>query len=190
MTLHTQYPRLGDIQSIEKFGSAQIHLEFNVPYMPNEKGQFRGNSGVILQGRYEIQILDSYQNPTYADGSCGALYGQSAPQVNASRRPGEWQTYDIVFHAPSCAPDGTAQAPGSLTLLHNGVLVQDHVPVAWRGGGRRGAAGVRGVPAAAAAPGPGCADEGPLLLQDHSGFKNPPVTTMKFRNIWLRRLSQ
>jgi hypothetical protein len=159
----------GTIQSAEKFRSAQIHLEFNIPSMPDQKGQLRGNSGVMLQGRYEVQILDSYQNPTYADGSSGALYGQSAPQVNASRRPGEWQTYDIVFHAPRCAPDGSVQTPGSLTLLYNAVLVQDHVPVVSKRG---------------------CVDEGPLVLQDHSGFKGAPDTTMKFRNIWLRRLSQ
>lgn len=159
----------GNIQSTEKFRNAQIHLEFNIPNMPGQKGQLRGNSGVLLQGRYEVQILDSYQNPTYADGSCGALYGQSAPLVNACRRPGEWQTYDIVFHAPRCAADGSMQTPGSLTLLHNGVLVQDHVDVMSRRG---------------------CVDEGPILLQDHSNFKNAPDTTMKFRNIWMRRLAQ
>jgi hypothetical protein len=160
---------VGSIQSTERFRSAQIHLEFNLPNMPDQKGQLRGNSGVLLQGRYEIQILDSFQNPTYADGSSGALYGQSAPLVNASRRPAEWQTYDIVFHAPRCAPDGSVQTPGSLTLLHNGVLVQDHVPVMSKRG---------------------CVEEGPLALQDHSGFKGAPDTTMRFRNIWLRRLSQ
>jgi len=159
---------VGTIQSSARFRSAQIHLEFNIPSMPGQKGQLRGNSGVLLQGRYEIQILDSFENPTYADGSCGALYGQSAPLVNASRRPGEWQVYDIVFHAPSCAPDGTVQAPGRLTLFHNGLLVQDHVPVVAK---------------------KGCVDEGPLALQDHSGFKDAPDTTMKFRNIWLRRLA-
>jgi len=157
----------GTIQSTERFRNAQIHLEFNIPNMPDQKGQLRGNSGVMLQGRYEIQILDSFQNPTYADGSSGALYGQSAPLVNASRRPGEWQSYDIVFHAPQCAPDGSVQTPGRLTLLHNGVLVQDHVPVVTKRG---------------------CVEEGPLVLQDHSGFKDAPDTTMRFRNIWLRRL--
>jgi hypothetical protein len=157
----------GTIASTDKFKSAQIHLEFNIPDMPDQHGQLKGNSGAILQGRYEVQILDSYQNPTYADGSCGALYGQSAPAVNASRRPGEWQTYDIVFHAPRCAPDGTLAAPGTLTLLHNGVLVQDHVPVQSRRG---------------------CVEEGPLVLQDHSNFPNAPDTTMRFRNIWMRPL--
>src|ERR1039457_7454859 len=85
----------GDTQSTEKFRDAQIHVEFNLPNEPDMRGQGRANSGVVLQNRYEIQILDSYQNPTYANGSCGALYGKSAPLVNACRRPGEWQSYDI-----------------------------------------------------------------------------------------------
>jgi hypothetical protein len=157
----------GDIYSTEKFRNAQIHLEFNVPSMPEQKGQLRGNSGVYLLGKYEIQILDSYENPTYANGSAGALYGEHAPLVNASRKPGEWQTYDIFFRAPKC--DGeTVSEPGRLTLLHNGVLVQDNVEV-------------RGKQ--------GCVSEGPLMLQDHSGFKDAPDTTMRFRNIWLRRLA-
>jgi hypothetical protein len=171
----------GDAQSTEKFRDAQIHVEFNVPYMPDQRGQGRGNSGVVLQGRYEIQILDSFENQTYANGSGAALYGQSAPLVNACQRPGEWQTFDIVFHAPSCAPDGSMQAPGSLTLLHNGVLVQDNVPVRSRRG---------------------CVAEGPLVLQDHGQFVGRKIATasgveegaadtpMKFRNIWMRRLTR
>jgi len=171
----------GDIQSVEKFRDAQIHVEFNVPYMPGQRGQGRGNSGVLLHGRYEIQILDSYQNETYANGSCAALYGESAPLVNACRRPGEWQSYDIIFHAPRCEADGRMQAPGSLTLLHNGVLVQDHVPV-------RSSSD--------------CVAEGPLVLQDHGQFVGRRIATatgvvegavdtpMKFRNIWMRRLTR
>ena len=169
----------GDLHTRLKFRSAQIHLEFNVPSMPDHSGQARGNSGVMLHDRSnEIQILDSYQNPTYADGACGALYGMAPPQVNAYRRPGEWQTYDIIFHAPRCATGGQVQAPGSLTLLRNGVLVQDHVP---------------------SAPRSGCLEEGPLILQDHNGFggrrvppsvrMKAPITPMRFRNIWLRRLA-
>jgi hypothetical protein len=170
-----------DTQSTEKFRDAQIHVEFNLPSEPEMKGQGRANSGIVLQNRYEIQILDSYRNETYANGSCGALYGQSAPAVNANRPPGEWQSYDIVFHAPRCASDGTVETPGSLTLLFNGVLIQDHVPVR----GRR------------------CvADEGPLVLQDHGQYVGrkigtasgetggAPDTIMKFRNIWMRRLNQ
>jgi hypothetical protein len=150
-----------------KFGSAQIHLEYNIPAMPDAKGQARGNSGVYLQSRYEIQILDSFGNPTYPQGSNAALYGYFPPLVNASQPPEQWQSYDIVFHAPKCAADGKLAEPGRLTLLHNGVLVQDHVPVV---------------------PRRGCdATPGPLLLQDHY---HPAVaeTPMKFRNIWLRPL--
>jgi len=168
-----------DTASTEKFRDAQIHVEFNVPYEPDAKGQARANSGIILQNRYEIQILDSYQNETYANGSCGALYGQSAPLVNACRRPTEWQSYDIIFHAPHCNPGSTTPEPGSLTMFQNGVLIQDPAPVRGRG----------------------CVEEGPLVLQDHgrvAGRKiaeNPgievgaPDTTMKFRNIWMRRLA-
>lgn len=170
-----------DTESTEKFHSAQIHVEFNVPYEPNEKGYARANSGVILHNLYEIQILDNYKNETAPDSSCGALYRQSGPLVNACRPPGGWQSYDIIFHAPTCGSDGTVQEPGSLTLFQNGVLIQDHVPVR----GRR------------------CVAEGPLVLQDHSrvvgrtieieeGPINGPApeTTMRFRNIWMRRLAE
>ncbi|MCC6343019.1 MAG: DUF1080 domain-containing protein [Bryobacterales bacterium] len=165
----------GDIISSQTFLDAQIHIEFAVPYMPDQHGQLRGNSGVYLQSCYEVQILDSYQNPTYADGSLGAVYGFSAPLVNAARRPDEWQSYDIIFRAPRCGADGKVAQPGSATILLNGVLVQDHTP----------------IPKA----GPGCRQKdicgpGPLRLQDHSGFKGAPDTTMRFRNIWLRRLAQ
>lgn len=169
----------GDLHTRLKFRSAQIHLELSVPFMPDQSGQARGNSGVMLHDRTnEIQVLDSYQNPTYADGVCGALYGVAAPLVNACRRPGEWQTYDIIFHAPRCGTGGQVQAPGSLTVLLNGVLVQDHVPDA---------------------PRSGCVEEGPLILQDHNGFGGrrvsagmklkAPITPMRFRSIWLRRLA-
>lgn len=155
-----------DLLSKRKFGSAQIHLEYNVPYMPDAKGQARGNSGVKIQKIYEIQILDSIDNPTYPHGTNASLYGAFPPLVNASWKPDQWQTFDIVFHQPKCA-GGKLTAPGRLTLLHNGVLVQDHVPVVPR----------RGCP------------EGPaqLLLQDHF---HPSVkqTPMKFRNVWVRPL--
>jgi hypothetical protein len=160
----------GDLLSRPKFRGAQIHLEFNIPSMPAEKGQSRGNSGVYLQGRYEIQILDSYNNPTYPNGSCAALYGQAPPLVNASLPPGEWQTYDIVFHAPRCDA-GKLLERGRLTLLHNGVLVQDNVAI--RHTGRACEEGI--------------GEPGPLLLQDHN-YKGAPMTVMRFRNIWFRPL--
>jgi hypothetical protein len=156
-----------DLVTKERFGSSQIHLEFSVPNMPGMKDQARGNSGVYLQSRYEIQILDSYRNPTYPNGSAGALYGRSAPLVNASRPPEQWQTYDIMFRAPKCTPEGKFAEPGALTLIYNGVLVQDHAPVA----GSR-----------ACNPEPG-----PLLLQDHY-HPDAPNTPIRFRNIWLRPL--
>ena len=130
------------------------------------EGQGRGNSGVYFQGRYEIQVLDSYQNPTYSNGQASAFYGFSAPLVNASRKPGEWQTYDIVFHPPQTAADGKV-TPGSFTVFHNGVLVQDHIPVS---GDATTAAQFKGVTAT-----------GPLLLQDHG---NP----VRYRNVWVRKL--
>jgi len=150
-----------DTASTEKFRDAQIHVEFNVPYEPDQKGYARANSGIILQNLYEIQILDSYRNATAPDSSCASLYRQSAPLVNACRPPGEWQSFDIIFHAPVCASDGAIQTPGSLTLLHNGVL-QDHSRVVGR------------------------------TIEIEEGPINGPApdTTMRFRNIWMRRLSQ
>jgi hypothetical protein len=117
-------------------------------------------------GRYEIQVLDSYQSKTYPNGQCGAFYGHKAPLVNACRKPGEWQAYDIVFHAPKQLADGKVQ-PGSFTVLHNGVLIQDHIPV--------------GAEPTTAASLKGLAAKGPLYLQDHGS----PV---RFRNVWIRPL--
>ncbi|MGD0500440.1 MAG: DUF1080 domain-containing protein [Bryobacteraceae bacterium] len=170
----------GDVQTTEKFRNAQIHLEFSEPNPPDGQGWARGNSGAILLNRYEVQIVDSYQNDTGPGSEACGGFDAFGPLVNACRPPGEWQSYDIIFHAPACAADGSVQTPGSLTVLQNGVLVQDHVPVRGRN----------------------CVSEGPLVLQDHSrsvgrrvalspGVNGPaPYTIMKFRNIWMRRLSQ
>jgi hypothetical protein len=158
---------VGNIFSKARFQSAQLHLEFSVPPMPDQKGQLRGNSGVYIQGRYEIQILDSYENETYPKGALGALYGQSAPLVNAARPPGEWQTYDITFRAPQCDSEGKIVEKGVVTVLLNGILIQDHVAIDNMEGN---------------------CDPGPLMLQDHSGFPGAPVTTMRFRNLWFRPL--
>jgi len=162
----------GDIFSKQKIGSAQIHVEFAIPYMPQQHDQARGNSGVYLQSRYEVQVLDSYENPTYADGSGGALYAQYPPLVNASRKPEQWQTYDIIFHGPKCS-GGAVTAPGTLTILQNGILVQDHV-------------NIKG-------PTPGALDKdvcepGALRLQAHH-HPDAKTTFMRFRNIWYRPLS-
>jgi hypothetical protein len=158
---------VGDQYSSEKFRSAQIHVEFAPPSMPAQQGQMRGNSGVYLHGKYEIQILDSYNNPTYAVGALGALYGQAPPLVNAARPPEQWQTYDIVFHAPQCDAAGNTTQKGTVTVLLNNVLIQDHVAIEKSAG----------------------CEPGPLMLQDHSGFKDAPMTAMRFRNVWFRPLS-
>jgi hypothetical protein len=150
----------------QEFGAIQLHLEWASPAEVKGDGQGRGNSGVYFQGRYEIQVLDSYQNKTYFNGQAASFYGHNAPLVNASRQPGQWQSYDIVFHPPTPGADGKVR-PGSFTVFHNGVLVQDHIPV-------QGDASV-------AAKFSGATPTGPLLLQDHG---NP----VRYRNIWLRKL--
>lgn len=156
----------GGIFSKEEFSDCQLHVEWASPSVVKGNGQGRGNSGVYLLGRYEIQVLDSYNNKTYPNGQAGAFYGHNAPLVNACRKPGEWQSYDIIFHAPKPMPAGNPQ-PGSFTVLHNGVLIQDHIPV--------------GGEPTTAAPLKGPASKGPLYLQDHG---NP----VRFRNVWIRPL--
>jgi hypothetical protein len=161
--------RGGAITSKESFGDCQLHAEWASPEKVSGSGQGRGNSGFYFMGHYEIQVLDSYQNPTYPDGSAGSLYKQRPPLVNASRKPGEWQTYDIVFHAPRFNSDGSVAKPGSVTVLHNGVLVQDHTEI-------------EGTTAWDMAPKyTAHAEKLPLTIQDHG---NP----VRFRNIWLREL--
>jgi len=161
----------GDIYSRQEFGDVQLHLEFATPSVVKGNGQGRGNSGVFLMGRYEMQILDCYENLTYADGTIGAVYGQHPPLVNASRPPGEWQVYDILFTAPRFNPDGTVKTPAYITSILNGVVVQNHQsyngPTGWKNPGKY-------------SPHP---DMGPISLQDHG---NP----MRFRNIWVRPLKQ
>jgi len=116
----------GGLTSKQKFGSCQVHVEFASPSEVKGKGQGRGNSGIYLMGRYEVQVLDSYDNETYFDGQCAAIYKQQPPMVNASRKPGEWQTMDILFTAPKFNDDGSVSQPGYVTLLHNGVVVHNH----------------------------------------------------------------
>lgn len=156
------------IATKEKFGDVQLHVEWATPSPPRGTSQGRGNSGVFLQGRYEVQVLDSFQNPTYADGQAAAIYGQWPPLANASRKPGEWQTYDIVFEAPKFE-NGRLAKPAYLTVFHNGVLVQNHKdamgPTVHR-------ALAKYVPQPA---------EDSIMLQNHG---NP----VRFRNIWARRI--
>jgi hypothetical protein len=159
----------GAIQTKQAFGDIQLHLEWRAPVEIEGEGQERGNSGVYLQGRYEVQILDCYNNTTYVNGQTAAVYKQHIPLANACRPPGEWQTYDIVFMAPRFNQGGSLFAPATVTVLHNGVLVQNHVTI-------QGTTEHIGLPAYKAHP-----LKQPLLLQDHG---NP----VSFRNIWVREL--
>ena len=164
-------PGTGDHRTRRAFGDVQLHIEWATPAKVEGHSQERGNSGLFMMGFYEIQILDSYQNDTYADGQAAALYGQVPPLVNASRPPGRWQTYDVVFHRPRFAADGSVTEPARATVFHNGVLVQDHVAFTGRTAHAR---------AAVYRP---HADRLPIKLQDHG---NP----MRFRNIWVRELPE
>lgn len=161
----------GAIRTVGEFGSCQLHIEWATPSPAVGSGQNRGNSGVFLMNTYEVQVLDSFESATYADGMAAALYGQYPPLVNASRGPGHWQTYDIVFHAPRFDAAGAVLAPARVTVFHNGVLVHDNQeftgPTAHK----------------ARPPYKAHADRLPLSLQDH----DHPV---RYRNIWIRPLPQ
>ncbi len=159
----------GSIQTVAAFGDVQLHLEWRSPTEIESSGQGRGNSGVFLMGRYEIQILDSFENPTYADGQAGALYGQHPPLVDATLPPGAWQSFDIVFRAPRFDGDELV-SPARATVFHNGVCIHDAAEFF-------GSTAHRAV--ATYAPHP---PTGPLVLQDHG---NP----VAFRNIWIRPLA-
>lgn len=158
----------GSIETREHFGDVQLHLEWASPAKVESESQGRGNSGVFLMGRYEIQILDSFENPTYADGAAAALYGQYPPAVNASRGPGEWQSYDIFFRAPRFEGERLV-SPAVVTVMHNGVVV--HHAREFLGATRHREVAVYSAHAAT----------GPIGLQDHG---NP----LRFRNIWVRKL--
>jgi hypothetical protein len=162
----------GYIQTKQNFGSCQLHVEWAAPSKVEGDGQGRGNSGVFLMNQYEVQILDSFQNQTYADGQAGALYGRGKPLVNASRKPGEWQSYDIIFHRPVFDEQGKVVRRATFTVIHNGVVVQDHVVLS----GGTGWMGPHAVSEYKAHP-----DKLPIALQDHG---NP----VRFRNVWIREL--
>ena len=159
------------IQTMQAFGDVQLHVEWAAPVPAAGGGQGRGNSGVFLMGLYEVQILDSYENDTYPDGQAAAIYGQHPPLVNATRPPGEWQSYDIYFRGPRFSQTGALQEPARLTVVHNGVLVQNNVepfgPTMW----------LKSLPYERHPA------KLPLQLQDHG---NP----VRFRNIWVRELPQ
>jgi hypothetical protein len=161
--------KTGSIRTVRAFGDCQLHVEWMAPEAVSGEGQGRGNSGVFLMGIYEVQVLDSYDNPTYADGMAASLYGQFPPLVNACRPPGVWQTYDIVFRRPRFDAEGGLPSPARLTVFHNGVLVHDAVELT-------GPTAHKARP-----PYRAHADKLPISLQDHSD----PV---RFRNIWIRDL--
>ena len=162
-------PGSGNLMTRDSFGDVQLHVEWASPSPAKGTDQDRGNSGVYLMNKYELQVLDSYASKTYADGQAGALYGQFPPLVNASRPPGTWQSYDIVFHGPRFDSSGRLLRPATMTVLHNGVLVQDHATLT-------GPTGHYARPPYEVHP-----EKLPILLQDHSH----PV---RYRNIWLREL--
>ena len=159
----------GDIVTKQKFGDCQLHVEFMEPSPPSGHSQGRGNSGVFLAGLYEVQVLDSYDNVTYADGQASAIYGQSPPLVNAARPPGEWQSYDILYTSPRFR-DGKLVEDGYVTVLHNGVVTQNHTRLL-------GPSVHHALPTWKPHP-----VEMPLQLQDH----HMPV---RYRNIWIRPLA-
>ena len=157
----------GKLVSKEQFGDCQLHIEWSAPTPPKGDGQGRGNSGVFLMGLYEIQVLDSYENETYHDGQAGAIYKQTPPAVNAMRKPGDWNTYDIFWTAPRFNEDGSLKSPAYITAMHNGVLILNHFEL-------KGDTPFTRPPAYKKH-----GETGPISLQDHG---NP----VRFRNIWVR----
>ena len=158
----------GNIKTKKEFGDIQLHIEWRTPAVVEGKGQGRGNSGVFLQERYEVQVLDNYKNKTYSNGQAGSVYKQHIPLVNACKGPGEWQTYDIIYTAPKFNKDGIKVSSAFLTVIHNGVLVQNHVEV-------------KGTTVNVGQPKNIAHGKASIILQDHS---NP----VSYRNIWVREL--
>jgi len=163
-------PGSGYVRTLQSFGACQLHIEFATPVPVSGNSQGRGNSGVFFgMGKYEVQVLDSYENKTYADGSAGSVYNQYPPLVNASRKAGEWQTYDILWTPPMFTSDGALKSAARLTVFHNGVLIQNNVELIGETGWLE------------RAPFKAHAEKLPLALQDHG---NP----VRYRNIWVREL--
>ena len=162
-------PKTGDIVTKQEFGDCQLHIEWATPAEVKGEGQGRGNSGIFLMERYEVQVLDSFDNKTYYHGQAGAIYKQYAPLVNASRKPGEWQTYDIIFKAPKFDEQGKVTERARITVLHNGVLIQNNVEIF--------GSTFHDKPALYIAHGP----KASLKLQDHGDL-------VRYRNIWIREL--
>lgn len=164
----TVKPKAGDIQTKQQFEDFQLHVEWKSPETIKGQGQGRGNSGVFLQGRYEIQVLDNNDNPTYVNGQAGSIYKQRPPLVEVRAQHDQWHSYDIIYHAPRFNKDGMLIRKGTVTLLHNGVVVQNHTPI-------EGTTEYIGLPKMEAH------GAGPIVLQDHGDL-------VHFRNIWIRPL--
>lgn len=162
----TVAPRKGGIQTKQEFGDFQLHIEWRSPSVVKGSGQGRGNSGIFLQGLYELQVLDSYQNRTYSNGQAGSIYKQTPPLVNAVKAPGEWNTYDIIYTAPRFNKDGMVTIPAYVTVLLNGVVIQNHTQI-------------QGTTPYVGRPINSPHGKGPLALQDHGDL-------VSFRNIWIR----
>lgn len=161
----------GDIATKQDFEDFQLHIEWSIPVDIAGESQLRGNSGIFMQGVYEVQVLDSYDNPTYVNGQAGSVYKQAAPLVNAMRKPGEWNVYDIIYTAPRFKEDGSLFAPAQITVLHNGVVIQNNTRI-------DGHTPNVGLPAYTKH------GKGPIRLQDHADPSQP----ISYRNIWLREL--
>jgi hypothetical protein len=174
-TIHQDYmevkPHTGYIHTKEKFGDFQLHIEFAEPVKVEGDSQERGNSGVFLQGVYEVQVLDCFNNPTYPDGACGALYGQTPPLVNACKKPGQWQTYDIFFEAARWNENHELVRPASVTVIQNGLLIHHKQPLLGPTGHKTLAKYDKEI------------TTGPIALQEHG---NP----VRFRNIWIRNIQE
>ncbi|MEM7479135.1 MAG: DUF1080 domain-containing protein [Planctomycetota bacterium] len=164
------YAGKGKITSMDEFGDCQIHIEWSSPIEVKGNGQGRGNSGIFMMGIYELQVLDSYNNPTYFDGQAGAIYKQRPPMVNAMRPPGEWNSYDIIWTAPRFNEDGSLKSPAFITAMHNGVLIQNHFEL------------LGDTPFNRPPQYKKHGETGPISIQDHG---NP----VRFRNIWVRPLN-
>jgi len=162
-------PKAGDIRTTQVFGDIQLHVEWMVPVLPpDRKGQDRGNSGIYLQGLYELQVLDSYDNPTYVNGEAGSIYKQSAPLVNSLKPAPHWQVYDVVYYAPRFYNAGSLAEPARVTVFLNGVLVQSSFLI-------KGPTEYRGIPVYKPH------GDGPILLQAHNN-------SVRYRNLWVRKL--
>ena len=162
-------PETGNIQTKQGFGSCQLHIEWRTPYVVKGDGQGRGNSGIFFMGRYELQVLDNYNNRTYSNGQAGSMYKQRMPLVNVCRPPGEWQSYDVIFTAPQFNTDSTLRSAARITVFQNGVLVQNNIEL-W------GSTEYIGTPKYTMH-----SNKEPLILQDHGNL-------VAYRNIWIREL--